>query len=118
MAFNMLIAFLEHKQTDSACWADLLKIKDLHVSNGMIVGAGEQTSFWDGAWCTYQFLMAKFPELYEICNEQHVPWPFAGSRRWQFTFRRWLVRLDENQQNQLARMRDILLTNPLVEWTD
>src|SRR4051812_9432343 len=44
---------VQPKQGDSACWADIMKVKELYTQNRKtVVGAGMDTSFWDDVWCT------------------------------------------------------------------
>jgi len=38
----------------------------------MRIGKGSNTDFWLDAWCGDIPLMEKFPELYEICNDQKI----------------------------------------------
>jgi hypothetical protein len=103
------IARAEHKQGDSYCWSELLKVKKLYLENKtLIVGNGKQTSFWDDAWCTRNPLKHKFIGLFEICEQQHISVQEASNSHYNLRYRRWL---DEDQQNHLVCLRNILLTS-------
>jgi hypothetical protein len=56
----------------------------------MVVGNGCRTSFWGDAWCGYSPLKDKFPEIYEICNEQNISVAAAAQLGWRLSFRRWI----------------------------
>ena len=44
---NRPIAFIVHRQSDSPCWSDFLKVKNIYLENRVMrVGSGEQTSLW------------------------------------------------------------------------
>jgi hypothetical protein len=59
---------------------------------------GRKTDFWEDAWCGLVSLREKFPELYEICEDQNKSVAELAARGWRLNFRRWL---DERAQNQL-----------------
>jgi hypothetical protein len=42
------------------------------------------------AWCGHTPLKEKFPELYNICNEQVISVAVIAQMGWRLTFRRWL----------------------------
>jgi hypothetical protein len=82
------VASLESRQTDSPCWPELMKVRDIYLQNRkMKVRIGEYTSFWDDAWYSSLSLRTCFLELHEVCNQQKNN-VSEGSN-----FRRWL---DEN----------------------
>ena len=113
---NRPIALVVHKQFDSACWADFLKVKHLYLENrSMRVGNGEQTSVWEDAWCTSSPFKFLYPNLFEICNEKELSVAEAFRINWQLTFRRWLP---GDLQTQLRMLKDKVLTCPLGEGRD
>lgn len=51
--------------SDSPCWADLLKIKQIYMRGRMmVVGDGKQTDFWHDCRCGDKPLKDQFPELF------------------------------------------------------
>jgi hypothetical protein len=50
-----------------------------------------------------------------VCNDQKKSVADARMLGWNFSYRRWV---DENQQRQQHRMKDILLTYPLGDGRD
>jgi hypothetical protein len=65
------ITRLKYKPTNSSVWNNLLKVKDIYLKGRRIkVGNGRLAEFWEGQWCGAVSLKDKFPELYNICNEQ------------------------------------------------
>jgi hypothetical protein len=110
------IACVGHRQGDSSYWTKLLKVENLYLENRtMVVGDGRKTSFWIDAWSSQLPLKLRFPDLFEICEQQYISVQEAASIHWNPRYRRWL---DENQQNQLAGLRNILLTYPLGKGID
>jgi hypothetical protein len=51
-----------------------------------------------------------FSDLFEVCNQKQLSVKGVADLNWNFSFQRCL---DENQQNQQNRMRDLLQTYPL-----
>jgi hypothetical protein len=48
---NKTIFSVSHKNTDSAIWADLLKVKDLYLQGRSIrMNNGQKTRFWSDPW--------------------------------------------------------------------
>ncbi|PUZ72532.1 hypothetical protein GQ55_2G401100 [Panicum hallii var. hallii] len=110
------ITRLKYKPTNSSVWNNLLKVKDIYLKGRRIkVGNGRLAEFWEGQWCGAVSLKDKFPELYNICNEQVGSVAAFAERGWRLTFRRWL---DENLQNQFRRLRDMLTSVALSREDD
>jgi hypothetical protein len=112
-----------HKQKDSALWSDMLHVKDLYLcGRKMQVGDGARTHFWGDSWCGHSPLKDKFPDLFEICNDQDITVAKAASKSWRLSFRRWL---SVDQQNQMRDLNNILCTvalssdndKPIWKWT-
>lgn len=86
---DQCISQISHNQTDSSCWTDLIKVKEVYLKGRkMIVGDEKKTDFWDDCWCCSEPLKVKFPELYSVINEQHLNVSQAAVDGWVFTFRR------------------------------
>lgn len=104
---NSCVAHLKHKPSNSSVWNDLLKVKDLYLKGRiMMVGDGKKnTDFWKDAWCGAIPLQEKVPELFSTCTDKDKTVAELGQGGWRLTFRRWL---DENNQNQLRRLRDLV----------
>lgn len=50
---------------DSPCWADLMKLKQIHMGGRiMIIGNGMQTDFWNDCWCGQIALKDQFLEFF------------------------------------------------------
>ena len=113
---HQCISMLKKKQSNSPVWNDLLQVKDAYVhGRKMIVGNGNKTNLWKDTWCTELPLVAKFADLFNICNEQKcsvAQLAHSGSR---LTFRHWL---GENLQNHLRELCDILTFFALNEEDD
>jgi hypothetical protein len=87
------VACIEHRQVDSPCWSELLKVKTLYLEDRtMRVGNGKKTSFWDDAWCTQIPLKTMFASLFVICEQQKVSVQEASLNHWNLSYRRWLER--------------------------
>ena len=65
---NKPIVFMEHKQSDLACWLDILKNKKLHMCGKIRIGVGVHTGFSDDVWYTSEPLKGVFPELFVVCE--------------------------------------------------
>ena len=103
---NTCLALLKKKPTNSPMWNQLLSVKDIYTSGRkMIVGKGDQTSFWKDIWVCDTSLMDKFPQLFEICNETEINVEKAVKQGWQLSYRRWL---NEDLQCQHRRLKDLL----------
>jgi len=70
----------------------------------MRIGKGSNTDFWLDAWCGDIPLMEKFPELYEICNDQKITVERVAWKNWRLSFRRWL---DARLQEQWRMLSDL-----------
>jgi hypothetical protein len=67
------IYFTKHRNGDSPPWSDILHTRDIYLRvRKMSVGNGCITSLWGDAWCGHSPLKDKFPDLYNICNEQLI----------------------------------------------
>ena len=105
---NTCISLLKKKPTNSPVWNQLLSVKDIYTSGRkMIVGKGDQTSFWRDIWVCDSSLMDKFPLFFEICNETEITVEKVASQGWQFSYRRWL---NEDLQCQHRRLKDLLVS--------
>ena len=103
---NTCISLLKKKPTNSPVWNQLLSVKDIYTSGRkMIVGKGDQTSFWKDIWVCDTSLMDKFPQLFEICNETEINVEKAVKQGWQLSYRRWL---NEDLQCQHRRLKVLL----------
>jgi hypothetical protein len=70
---NRPIACVTHRQGDSFCWNEMLKVKILYLENRtMVVGDVSRTSFWLDVWCSQHSMKVRFPDLYEICEQQFI----------------------------------------------
>jgi hypothetical protein len=100
------VSQLKVKPTNSPVWNDLLKVREIYLQGRvMVVGNGKMTDFWRDTWCGACSLQDKFPELFEICNENSLSVAGMAQRGWRLSFRRWL---DERKQNQLRRLLDMI----------
>jgi len=62
---------VKHRQTDSAIWADLLKIRDIYLQGRkVIIGNGKKTLFWKDKWLYEKSLEVLFPDLFAMCLNQ------------------------------------------------
>jgi len=105
---NNTITSLKFKATNSPVWKDLLRVKDIYLRGRRFkIGNGRSADFWRGRWCGSIALIAKFPELFDICNEQSGSVYEFAAKGWRLTFRRWL---DERLQVQIRKLRDLTAT--------
>jgi hypothetical protein len=73
----------------------------------MIVGRGDQTSFWRDTWVCDSPLKDKFPRLFDICNETGTTVEQVASHNWHLSYRRWL---NEELQCQHRKLKDVLVS--------
>ena len=67
------ISNVKHRQSDSPCWHDLIKIRDFYLAGRkMRICNGELTDFWHDAWCLDSPLKDRFPDLFDICQNQKI----------------------------------------------
>jgi hypothetical protein len=67
------IARITLKHDNSAVWKDLLEVKHLYLSGRvMVVGNGKSTDLWKDAWCGSTPFCEQFPQLFDICSQQHL----------------------------------------------
>ena len=101
----------------------MMQVRDVYLcGRRMAVGNGCRTSFWKDAWCGHTPLMDKFPDIYNICNEQTISVADAAHVGWRLSFRRWL---SEDLQIQWCGLVNILnqrnlsdgLDKPKWKWT-
>lgn len=73
MAGDSHMAHVKHKQNDSSCWADLLKIRKYYMAGRVLsLGNGGNIRFWEDVWVNEGTLSFQFPVLYELCNEKEI----------------------------------------------
>jgi hypothetical protein len=107
------VAQLKPKPYISPMWNDLLKVRDLYLRGRiMMVGDGNATDFWNDVWCGEMALKEKYPNLFDICNEQCCLVAEMAQKNWRLSFRRWL---DEENQNQWRTLRNTLTTCALTQ---
>lgn len=64
---------VKHKQSDSAIWADLLKVKDLYLQGRkMIIKDGRNTLFWKDTWLFDKPLNIVYPNLFKLCEQKNM----------------------------------------------
>jgi hypothetical protein len=99
----------------SYCAKEILK--GIYLSGRVVaIGSGEMADFWRDPWCGIRSLKDKFPELFEICNDDQVcSVASKAQRNWNLTFRRWL---DEGLQNKLRELLDLVRTVPIAVGRD
>ena len=70
---NGSILDVSHKQSDSAIWADLLKIKNIYLQGRkVLVRNGKNTFFWKDSWLYDKPLCMMFPDLFKFCKQQNI----------------------------------------------
>lgn len=76
---------VKHKINYSACWYDLLKVKE----RGVLIKDGSKTRFWLDSWLYSDPLCVSVPVLFELCENKTmtVAQAMNGDR---ISFRRWL----------------------------
>jgi hypothetical protein len=110
------IQWAKHRKNDSPLWKDMMHVRDIYLcGRRMAVGNGCRTSFWKDAWCGHTPLMDKFPDLYNICNEQTISVADAAHVGWRLSFRRWL---SEDLQRQWCGLVNILNQRGLSDTVD
>lgn len=86
------ICTVKHRQTDSAIWTDMLKIKGVYLQGRkMILGNGKRTLFWHDTWLYDKPLIHLFPDLFAMCNQQKITVEKMKMDPSAVTFTRWLV---------------------------
>ena len=64
---------VSHKQSDSAIWADLLKVKDIYLQGRKkVVRDGKTTFFWKDTWLYEKPLCILYPVLFKFCQQQNI----------------------------------------------
>lgn len=88
---NDTIQSVSHRLNDSACWSDLLKIKEIFLLGREIcTKKGDLTRFWKDKWLYQQPLCVLVPELFELCECKDTTVEKNRSGQIQISFRRWL----------------------------
>lgn len=89
---NESLCTVKHKQTDSAVWSDLLKIKNIYLQGRVRkIKNGQNTLFWKDRWLFDQPLSDVFPELFAMCLQPNMSVAVLKSNPAAVTFTRWLV---------------------------
>jgi hypothetical protein len=110
------IQWARHRSNDSPLWSDMLHVRDIYLcGRRMAVGNGCRTSFWKDVWCGHTPLMDKFPEIYEICNEQTISVADSAHIGWRLSFSRWRT---EDLQMQWCGLVNILNQRNLSDDLD
>jgi hypothetical protein len=108
----------KHRNGDSPLWYDLLHVREIYLcGRRMAVGNGCRTSFWGDAWCGHSPLKYKFPEIYEICNEQNISVAASANMGWRLSFRRWLSADLHEQWRGLVSILNWGMLNDSVDMT-
>lgn len=83
---------VSHKQSDSAIWADLLKVKNVYLQGRKVmVHNGKNTLFWKDAWLYDKPLCVLFPDLFKFCEQQNILVDQARGNPQNISFTRWLM---------------------------
>ena len=70
---HKFVCTVKHRQSDSAIWHDLLKIRDVYLQGRkIIVGNGRKTLFWRDKWLYEKSLEVLFPDLFAMCLQQNI----------------------------------------------
>jgi hypothetical protein len=68
---NDSILDVSHKQSDSAIWADMLKVKNVYLQGRIVVKHnGKSTLFWKDTWLYEKPLCVLFPDLFKFYQQQ------------------------------------------------
>jgi hypothetical protein len=93
---------VKHRQTDSAIWADLLKIRDIYLQGRkVIIGNGKKTLFWKDKWLYEKSLEVLFPDLFAMCLNQNITVEQVKKDPIVVKFTRWLVDRWRNDWEQI-----------------
>ena len=111
---------MNHRQTDSAMWSDLLKIRNIYLQGRQIeIGDGKNTLFWKDSWLYSKPLCILFPELFKICEQPELTVFHLKSDINSMTFTRWLVDdLRVDWLTILSKLDDIQLPDErdVIKW--
>lgn len=67
------VCTVNHRQSDSPIWSDMLKVKDIYLHGRCIsVKNGQKTLFWQDSWRYGKPLCVMFPELYKLCEQKNL----------------------------------------------
>ena len=89
---NNSIHSVKHKQSDSAVWSDLLKVKDIYLQGRKVmVKNGKYTFFWKDSWLYDKPLCILYPDLFKFCEQPNVNASQVHSDIESVSFTRWLV---------------------------
>lgn len=108
---------VEHKQSDSAIWPDLLEVKKLYLrERKMTTGNGAQIDFfWQDSWHGNTPLSVTFSDLFEISLDRDKSVTELAALHWNLSFRRWL---SPDLQQQCTELRNFLLGVALNDSPD
>ena len=100
---------MKHRQSDSAIWADLLKVEDIYLQGRKIlVKNGKNTLFWKDSWLYEKPLCVLYSDLFKICEQPNVTVHQAHNDTQRISFTRWLTDiLLLDWQKILNDMKDI-----------
>jgi hypothetical protein len=86
------VCTVNHRQTDSAMWTDLLKIRSIYVQGRLVkVRDGRKTLFWKDYWLHDKPPSLLFPTLFKLCEQPDISVYRVRSDPSCVTFIRWLV---------------------------
>jgi len=89
---NDSIYTVKHRQTYSAIWSDLLKVRDIYLQGrNMNVENGQKTLFWKDKWLYNNSLEVLFPDLFDMCLQKNISVDKVKQNHNVVTFNRWLV---------------------------
>jgi hypothetical protein len=84
--------YIKHKQSDSAIWTDLLKVKNIYLQGWRVmINNGEHTIFWKDTWLYDKPLCVLFPDLFKFCDQQNILVEQARKETHTISFSRWLM---------------------------
>jgi hypothetical protein len=112
---------VSHKQSDSAIWADLLKVKNIYLQGRKkLVRNGKTTFFWKDNWLYEKPLCIVYPVLFKFCQQQNILVDQVRNNLQSVSFTRWLMDdMLTDWQITLSDMRKINFTSnkDSVAWT-
>ncbi|PNT72208.1 hypothetical protein BRADI_2g41335v3 [Brachypodium distachyon] len=85
------IFYAKRRPGDSACWGDLLHLRQVYLKRRCVmIGNGRTTDFWGDTWCGHTPFCQMFPNLRAINQEIGLTVKEMYEQWWHLTFRRWL----------------------------
>jgi hypothetical protein len=92
-----VVGNVTHKLDDSHVWCDLLKVKHLYLKGRICeIQNGETVLFWLDSWKDGP-LCARYPILFELCDEKEITVKKFIKLGCDLNFRRWLPAILHNQ---------------------